>query len=71
VNDKLTLDLGYRYLNLGDSPAVAVINDATGQNGGTVQWRNLDSHDIKLGMRWTLGGDCCGAEPEQAIMRKY
>jgi opacity protein-like surface antigen len=70
VNEKLTLDLGYRYINLGDSPAVAVINDATGANGGTVQWRKLDSHDIKLGMRWTLGSDCC-AEAEQPIMRKY
>ncbi len=70
VNEKLTLDLGYRYLNLGDSPAVNITNAVSGAADGSVTWRNIDSHDIRLGMRWMLGGaDCCGAEVP--ISRKY
>jgi opacity protein-like surface antigen len=71
VNDKLTLDLGYRYLNLGDGPNVTLYNAVSGANDGSVSWRKLQSHDIRLGMRWTLGaGDCCST-PEQPLIRKY
>jgi opacity protein-like surface antigen len=74
VNDKLTMDLGYRYLNLGDSPEVDVVNLATGNSDGSVKWNDMVSHDIRIGMRWTLGsGDCCAAAPAPAepLMRRY
>jgi opacity protein-like surface antigen len=71
VNDKLTLDLGYRYLNMGDGPETSVINADSGSNDGSVQWRGLTSHDIRLGMRWTLNGDCCAAAEPAPLMRKY
>jgi opacity protein-like surface antigen len=72
VNDKLTLDLGYRYLNLGEGPAV-LLADAAGNspNGIRVQAQNLDSHDIRIGMRWTLDDSCCGGAAGEPIMRKY
>jgi opacity protein-like surface antigen len=72
VNDKLTLDLGYRYLNLGDSPRVNIRNLATNNVDGSVQWNDMVSHDIRVGMRWTLGGDCCAAAPAaEPLMRRY
>ncbi len=71
INDKLTLDLGYRYMNFGDLPRVDIAN-VTGGDGGSVEWQNVSSHDIRLGMRWTLdGGDCCGAAPSEPLIRKY
>jgi opacity protein-like surface antigen len=71
VNDKLTMDLGYRYLDLGDSPTVAVVNNVSGLVDGSVKWKKMTSHDIRIGMRWTLdGGDCCGT-PSEPLTRKY
>jgi opacity protein-like surface antigen len=72
VNDKLTLDLGYRYLNLGEGPAV-LLADAAGNSPSQirVQARDLQSHDIRIGMRWTLDDSCCGGAADEPIMRKY
>jgi opacity protein-like surface antigen len=74
VNDKLTLDLGYRYMNFGDLPTVKVTNAAFDADAGRVTFKDVSSHDIRFGMRWTLGGsDCCGSAPaaSEPLMRRY
>ncbi len=72
VNDKLTMDLGYRYMNFGDLPDVTIANVVNGNDGGEVEWGGVQSHDIRLGMRWTLSGaDCCTPAEPPTLMRKY
>ena len=75
VNPNLKLELGYRYLNMGDGPSM-VMHGASGAFGNpsyTVQVKKLDSHDIKIGMRWMFNDpNCCGPTAQMApLMRKY
>jgi opacity protein-like surface antigen len=56
VNDQLTLDLGYRYLHIGDAES----GDVDPYTGGTVVspvlFNGISSHDVTLGFRYALGG---------------
>ncbi|MBD3848732.1 opacity protein-like surface antigen [Bosea sp. OAE752] len=66
VNKNLTLELGYRYLNLGDAQSGRLINAFTGQIQGPLKAKDIDSHDFRIGMRWNFGDpNCCGT-PEPA-----
>lgn len=57
VNDHLTLELGYRYLDLGDAASGDLITfDGTNAVNNPMEFNGLSSHDITLGMRWELGG---------------
>jgi opacity protein-like surface antigen len=64
VNKNLTLELGYRYLNLSDAQSGRLINAFTGQIQGPLKARDIDSHDFRIGMRWNFGDpNCCSSEP--------
>ena len=67
VTPGFTVELAYRYLNLGDGITGDVINlDGTNSTiGNATTFHNLTSHDLKLGVRWSL-------EPAYAppLMRK-
>lgn len=66
VNKNLTLELGYRYLNLGDAQSGRLVNAFTGQIQGPLKAKDIDSHDFRIGMRWNFGDpNCCGT-PEPA-----
>lgn len=56
VTPNLKLELGYRYLNLGDvrSGVVNCVNQDCG--GATYKIKEVTSHDVRIGMRWLLGG---------------
>ena len=76
VNPNLKLEIGYRYLNMGDAPVASLRGGSAQLLGDTVKFKKLDSHDIKIGMRWNLnGGDCCQPAPvayvPQPTVRKY
>ncbi|MGW9329867.1 outer membrane protein [Bosea sp. NPDC055594] len=78
VNKNLTLELGYRYLNLGDAHSGRLVNAFTGQIQGPLKVKDIDSHDIRIGMRWNFGDpDCCGPKeqpiyaPATHVVRKY
>lgn len=61
VNKNLTLEVGYRYLNLGDAQSGRLTNAFTGQVQGPLKAKDIESHDFRLGMRWNFGDpDCCG-----------
>lgn len=54
VTPQVTLELGYRYLNLGDAVSGrATAYDFSGEYSG-LEFENIDSHDLMLGMRWKL-----------------
>jgi opacity protein-like surface antigen len=57
-----TVELAYRYLNLGDAVTGDVIT-YTGVNAinNPTTFKNIDSHDVKLGVRWNL-------QPEAPMM---
>ncbi len=56
VNDRVTLDLGYRYMHLGDGSTGDVIA-YTGTNtvNNPTQFNDMSSHDVVFGLRYDLG----------------
>lgn len=82
VSPNLKLELAYRYLNMGDAKAGTVVCQGGAASCGVpalttnYKLRDIESHDIKIGMRWLLGGPTAVAayEPPPApgpIIRKY
>jgi opacity protein-like surface antigen len=72
VNERLTLEAGYRYLSLGDMASVTLRDPATGAprpSNDTVQVRSVTAHEIKVGMRWSLNCSC--AVPAEPIVARY
>lgn len=79
VNKNLTLEVGYRYLNLGEAQSGVIRNAFLPQSYAPLKSKEIESHDIKIGMRWNFGEpDCCGpverqpvAYAPQPVVRKY
>jgi len=73
VSERLKLELGYRYLNLGKAETgnAVCFGDPTCQF--TVKAKDLDSHEFRLGMRWMLGGPTYAAAPPPAysVVKKF
>ncbi|RJF66583.1 porin family protein [Rhodopseudomonas palustris] len=69
VNPNLTLELAYSYLNLGDG-YTGVLSDFTGlTTNNTFKFKDITSHDVKLGVRWNLDSAPVYAPPPP-LMRK-
>jgi len=69
INQNLTMEASYRYLNLGKAESGVLVNPfVPGNTLASVKLNNIDSHDFRLGMRWALGsGDCCGLPAPEAV----
>lgn len=66
ITDALTLDFGYSYLDLGDAQSGDLVAyDGTNNVDNPMHFRDLTSHDIKLGFRYKFGGGH-KAQPEVA-----
>ncbi|RVU17390.1 outer membrane protein [Methylobacterium oryzihabitans] len=76
VTPNLRLELAYRYLNMGDAET-GMVSCLPGCPTKTVyKVRELDAHDIKLGMRWLFGAPVVAAYEPPPLMpapliRKY
>jgi opacity protein-like surface antigen len=69
VSPNLKLEIAYRYLNLGDL-RTGVVNCFCGAPAVPgLQVRELESHDVKIGMRWLLGE--AGPAEHPPLIRKY
>ena len=57
VNDRLTLDFGYRYLHVGDASSGDIIAYG-GANlvDNPLEFNGISSHDFTMGFRWNFGG---------------
>jgi opacity protein-like surface antigen len=57
VTPHFTVELAYRYLNLGSATTGPTnsFDGVTVVNATPFQFKDLTSHDIKLGVRWMLG----------------
>ncbi len=54
VNPAFTVELAYSYVNLGDA-TTGIVSDFTGfANNHTMGFKDITSHDLKLGVRWNL-----------------
>lgn len=63
------LELSYRYLDMGDAVSGGLTCLPTCNNTlEGVEFENIVSHDLRLGMRWHLGGHY---EPPPPIITKY
>jgi opacity protein-like surface antigen len=63
----LTVELAYRYLNMGDG-VTGALTDFTGfTRGRTIQFKDITSNDLKIGLRWDLSSPQVYAPP---LMRK-
>jgi len=55
VTNSMSIDLGYRYLDMGDATTGATrAFDGSFVNGGAFTFHGITSHDFKLGVRWML-----------------
>lgn len=54
ATDRMTIDLGYSYLDLGNATTHDVISYDGAQNVGPFKFKNITSHDFKLGVRYAL-----------------
>jgi len=71
VTPNLKLELAYRYLNMGDAQAGKLVC-AGGICPGTVySYKDLESHDIKIGMRWMLASYPAPIHAPAPLIRKY
>jgi opacity protein-like surface antigen len=69
VTPGLTMELSYRYLHLGDAMTgpLTSFDGVTVVNGGPFTFKDLTSHDFRLGVRWMLGEP---PPPPPPLMRK-
>jgi opacity protein-like surface antigen len=71
VTPNFKVEFAYRYLNLGDGQTGILHRyDDSGCRCLAVKFKDLDSHDFKVGMRWMLGAPVLAAANEPVI-RKY
>ena len=55
VTQSMSIDLGYRYLDMGSGTTGATrAFDNSFVNGGPFTFNHITSHDLKLGVRWML-----------------
>jgi len=82
VTPNLKLDLGYRYMNLGDVPSGAIHCICGGPTFPGFKVKNLTSNEFRIGMRWMFGEVAEAVPPpvyapapeyvpQQPIVRKY
>lgn len=70
VTPAFTVEFGYRYLNLGHGQSGDLITyDGTNRVYNPMKFKDITSHDFRLGMRWMLGGPTY-LEPPRPLMRK-
>jgi len=54
VNPGLTVELGYSYMNLGDGVTGGLTDFLGNTRNNAFTFNNITSHDVKLGVRWSL-----------------
>ena len=55
VTQSMSIDLGYRYIDMGSGTTGATrAFDGSFTNGGPFTFNHITSHDLKLGVRWML-----------------
>ena len=71
VTPSMTIELAYRYVNLGNA-ASGDLYTYTGTNNvyNPMEFRDITSHDVKLGVRWSLNPPPAYLPPPPVLMHK-
>lgn len=56
VAPNFTVELAYRYLNMGDGETGIAYNLNGATSGQVFTFKDITSHDVKFGVRWALDG---------------
>lgn len=71
VNNAFTVELAYRYLDMGTAVhGYGRSYDGTNAGQSSFQYRDLTSHDLRLGVRWNLDAAPAYAPPPPPLIRK-
>jgi opacity protein-like surface antigen len=62
VNNNFTVELAYRYMDLGSAVTGGGSTFTGGTSARAFQYNNLTSQDVRIGVRW----NCCDVEPAPA-----
>ncbi len=54
ATDRMTIDLGYSYVDLGDARTGTFYNDSGATGNQSVKFKDITSHDFKLGVRYAF-----------------
>lgn len=73
VTPSFIIDLNYRYTNLGDGSSGDLLAFDTGLPGvyNPIQFKDIYSHDIRLGVRWMFADNFMPAPYSEPLIRKY
>jgi opacity protein-like surface antigen len=63
VTPGLTVELAYRYMDLGSAHTGALTNYFGFTRGRTIDFKDITSNDVKLGVRWELNSPPVYAPP--------
>ncbi|MGD9866397.1 MAG: outer membrane protein [Hyphomicrobiales bacterium] len=68
INEDVTVDLAYRYVNMGDAASGTIVAYDGSGTFAPVEFKDITSHDLMMGVRWKLGGDsgCCATAASYA-----
>jgi opacity protein-like surface antigen len=69
VTPNFSVELAYRYLDMGNALTGDLINYSNGQNVGVMNFNHLTSQDIMLGVRWMFE-PVPPPEPMMPLVRK-
>lgn len=72
VTNSLTLDVGYRYVSLGDGVTGNFTSyDPTVTSPGPLTIKDIDSHDVMVGLRWRWDHSDACCETAQYVPQTY
>jgi opacity protein-like surface antigen len=73
VTPNFTIELAYRYIDLGDGRSGDIIAfDGTNAIVNPMHFRNITSHDVKVGVRWAFADlGVSHWQPPQPVYSKY
>ena len=63
VSNSLTVELGYSYMNLGDGVTGGLTDFLGNTRNNAFTFKDITSHDLKLGVRWSLDAAPAYAPP--------
>jgi opacity protein-like surface antigen len=70
ISNDLTFDMGYRFTYLGDGETGAFRTYDPTPSPSPLKLEDITSHDVHIGLRWSLGGDDCCASDVMPIAYK-
>jgi opacity protein-like surface antigen len=70
VSPNMTMELGYSYMNLGSGTTGNAARFDSVTAGNKFVFKDITSHDLKLGVRWNLDSPAVYAPPPPPLIRK-